>query len=161
MWGRAWMWFVPIICFLMALFLLGAFFLRLIFGETAILKSTDAYQMAVAMAKTDPRVVAALGAPIKEGQFVSGNISVSASTTSGTSGKEDLTIPIYGPKGKATIYVVAAEAAGRWSFSKVAVQVDGTPNTIDLNEKRKRSERAAIGTRSISREMDYGWGAAS
>jgi len=94
------------------------------------MKSSDAYKLAVARAKADPRVTAALGTPISEGMFLSGNTNVN-----GGSGDADLAIPISGPKGKATIYAVATKSAGKWTYSKLTVQVVGGGDEIDLNQK--------------------------
>ena len=93
------------------------------------MKSSDAYKLAVARAKADPRVTAALGTPISEGMFLSGNTNVN-----GASGEANLAIPISGPKGKATIYAEATKSAGRWSYSKLVVQVDGGGDAIDLTQ---------------------------
>lgn len=96
----------------------------IVFGA---MKSSDAYKTALARAKADPRVVAALGSPIKDAFFVSGNTNVS-----GTSGHADMTIPISGPKGKGTIYFVASKFAGEWTFSKLIVEIEKTGERIDL-----------------------------
>ena len=50
----------------------------------------------------------------------------------GGSGNADLTIPISGPKGKGTLYVVATKSAGEWTYSKLVVKIDSTGETIDL-----------------------------
>ena len=94
----------------------------IVFGA---LKSSDAYKTALAKAKADPRVVNALGSPIKDGFFVSGTTNVS-----GSSGHADLTIPISGPKGKGTIYFVASKFAGEWTFSKLMVEIKATGQRI-------------------------------
>ena len=91
------------------------------------LKQSDAYKLAVARAKADSRVVAALGSPIEEGWYLSGNTNVN-----GASGDADLSIPISGPKGKGTIYAVATKSAGEWTYSKLQVKIDSTGETIDL-----------------------------
>ena len=91
------------------------------------LKQSDAYKLAIARAKADPRVVAALGSPIEEGWYLSGNTNVN-----GASGNADLSIPISGPKGKGTIYAVATKSAGEWTYSKLEVKIDSTGETIDL-----------------------------
>jgi hypothetical protein len=101
-----------------------AFLVIVIFGA---LKQTDVYKMAVARAKADSRVIAALGTPIKEGWYLSGNTNVN-----GGSGDADLSIPISGPKGKGTIYAVATKSAGEWTYSKLVVKIDSTGETIDL-----------------------------
>lgn len=94
------------------------------------MKSSDAYKIAVTRAKNDERVVRAIGKPISEGMFMSGNTNVS-----GGSGQADLAIPISGPKGKAKIYAVATKSAGEWVYSKLVVRVESTGETIDLNEE--------------------------
>lgn len=127
-WSRNWKWFIPTGC--LTLFLLGcAFVATIVFTVFAGMKSSDAYKHAVARAKADQRVVEAIGTPIKEGWFVSGSTEVT-----GGSGKSDLTIPIRGPKASATIYAVATKFAGEWQYSKLVVKIEGTGETIDLNQ---------------------------
>jgi Cytochrome oxidase complex assembly protein 1 len=98
------------------------------------MKSSDAYKAALAKAKADPRVVNALGSPIKDGFFAGGNINVS-----GTSGRADMNVPISGPKGKGTIYFVATKFAGEWTFSKLIVEIRNTGERIDLDETAVRT----------------------
>ncbi len=105
----------------------GGLILMVVFGA---IKSSDAYKTAVARASADPRVVNALGTPIKEGMLVSGSIK-----TSGPSGNADLSIPISGPKGKGTIYAVATKSAGQWRYSTLTVEVAGTGERIELNRQ--------------------------
>ena len=126
-WSRNWKWFVPTGCCLTPLVLGGAFVAFLVLVVFGAMKQSDAYKMAVARAKSDPRVTSALGTPISEGWFLSGNTNVN-----GASGDADLTIPISGPKGKGTIYAVATKSAGDWTYSKLVVKIDSTGETIDL-----------------------------
>src|SRR5438552_6512089 len=109
-WGRNWKWFVPTGCLGMLLLVAGFVFfvLFIVFGA---MKSSDAYKTALAKAQTDPRVVNALGSPITDGMFVSGKTNVS-----GSSGHAEITVPISGPKGKGTIYFVAAQLAVDGTF---------------------------------------------
>jgi Cytochrome oxidase complex assembly protein 1 len=134
-WQRNWKWFVPTGCLTLIalglLFCVGTFFLVL----TAF-KSSDPYKIAVSRAKSDQRVIAAVGTPIHAGIFTTGNTSVQ-----GASGQANLAIPISGPKGKATIYAVATKSEGSWSFSKLNVKIDGTGETIDLNETESPSTK--------------------
>jgi len=127
-WQRNWKWFVPTGC-LTVLALVALFVVCIVFLVFSVMKSSDAYKIAVARAKSDQRVVAALGTPIKEGMFSSGKTNVN-----GPSGEADIAVPISGPKGKATIYAVASKSEGDWSFSKLDVKIDRTGETIDLNE---------------------------
>lgn len=93
---------------------------------TGVERSSEPHKSAVARAKADHRVTAALGTPISEGS------SFGKTTVVNGSGEADLTIPISGPKGKGTIYVVATKSAGDWTYSKLLVKVDATGETIDL-----------------------------
>jgi len=91
------------------------------------IKSTEPYKDAFARAKMNPEVIEALGSPIKEGFFVSGNRNVN-----GAAGEANLAIPISGAKGKGTIYVKAAKSLGHWSYSDLVVEIQATRNRIDL-----------------------------
>ena len=123
---RNWKWLLAVmllgVVLLFAVSIGGIF--ALVFGS---MKSSDAYKVAVAKAKENPAVIAALGQPIEEGWLVSGNISVN-----GPSGKAELSIPIEGPKKKASIYLNATKSAGQWKFSLLQVEVDGVAERIDL-----------------------------
>ena len=127
-WSRNWKWFVPTGCCLTPLILGGAFAAFLVFVIFGALKQTDVYKTAVARAKSNSEVIAALGQPISEGWYLSGSTNVN-----GGSGNADISIPISGPKGKGTIYAVATKSAGEWSYSKLQVKIDSTGETIDLN----------------------------
>jgi Cytochrome oxidase complex assembly protein 1 len=125
-WGRNWKWVVPVGC-LTPLVLCGGFIaliFALVFGA---IKSSDVYKEAVARAKEAPAVQSALGTPITEGMFVSGNLN-----TGGASGSADLAIPISGPKGSGTVYAVATMVGGKWTFTTLEVAVPGSADRINL-----------------------------
>lgn len=111
-----------------AIVLAGVLFVGGIFALvfTAI-KSSDAYKHGIEVATHDPRVGNALGTPIAEGWFVSGNINVS-----GSSGNADLAIPVAGSHAKGTLYVVAKKSAGQWTYQTLELKVDGQEARIDL-----------------------------
>jgi hypothetical protein len=98
----------------------------IVFG---MMKSSHAYKEALAMARADLHVQEALGSPIKEGLLVMGNISVN-----GSSGHADLAIPVSGPQGSGTIYVVASKsaAARQWTILRLVVDIKATNERIDL-----------------------------
>ena len=91
------------------------------------MKSTDVYKDALARARVNRAVVESLGSPIKEGFLVSGNTNVN-----GASGEANLSIPISGPNGKATIYVAARKSLGRWDYSGLIVEIAKSHQRIDL-----------------------------
>lgn len=65
-WERNWKWAVPVLVvgFFTAMI---AFVCLLVFGLLGVIKSTDAYLMAIAKMEASPLVVEALGSPIEEG----------------------------------------------------------------------------------------------
>ena len=133
-WGRNWLWVVPTGCLtLIVLFL--AFVATIILTVFGMLKTTDVYKTALIRAKQDQRVLAAIGEPVKEGWYVGGSTEVN-----GASGKSDLTIPIHGPKGKATIYLLATKFAGEWQYTKLVVKIQDTGEMIDLTEPGAQSK---------------------
>lgn len=123
-WGRNWKWFLPVLCVVSVAVLSG--FVATVFG---FIKSSDAYTGAMERARSAPAVVAALGAPIRDAYFVSGNISLN-----GTTGAADLAIPVSGPKGSGSIFVQASKSLGVWHFDHMIVEVDSTRQKIDLSE---------------------------
>ena len=64
---------------------------------------------------------------VETGIFTTGSIKLNNS-----SGSADLSIPISGPDGKATLHVVAEKTAGSWTFSTITVEVKGGGERIDL-----------------------------
>jgi hypothetical protein len=125
-WKRNWKWFVPLGCFSIALLfaVFGGSILVIVFSA---MKSTDLYKDALTKAKAHPAVIEALGSPIREGFLVSGNTSVN-----GASGEANLSIPISGPKGKATIYVAATKSLGQWNYSGLVAEIEKTHERINL-----------------------------
>ncbi|HJW08556.1 MAG TPA: cytochrome c oxidase assembly factor Coa1 family protein [Holophagaceae bacterium] len=125
-WTRNWKWFVPVGC--LSLFvILGGFVVLIMSFAFGMMKQSDAYKLALARAKASPAVTEALGSPIHEGTFTSGNVNVN-----GPSGSAELAIPISGPKAKGTLYLEAQKSTGVWTFSKLVVEVAPSNQRIDL-----------------------------
>ncbi len=93
------------------------------------IKSTDAYKQARTRATTDPRVIAALGAPVKAGFFVMGNVKVENRT-----GTAIINFPISGSKEKACVRVEATLDAEGWHYSVLQVDREHGP-PINLIEQ--------------------------
>ena len=124
--SRNWKWFIPTLILGLALLLtlvVGGL-LTFVFG---LLKSSEPYQHAVAVASNNPEVVRELGAPIEPAWYVSGNINVSNS-----SGDANLAIPLNGKLHRGTVYVVAKKTDGVWTYDKLQVLVDGQESPIKL-----------------------------
>lgn len=131
-WSRNWKWALPVGgcggC-LFFLLIIAIFFSSIFLAVFGAMKSSDVYKTALSRAKSNPAVIEALGEPVKEGFLTSGSTNVN-----GASGSADLAIPISGPRGKGTIYVVATKSAGQWSYSRLEVEIDGRRERIDLQE---------------------------
>lgn len=134
-WTRNWKWFVPTGCLtLLALF--ATFIISILVIVFGAMKSTDVYKDALTRAKTNAAVIDALGSPIKEGFFVSGNTNVN-----GAAGDSNLSIPISGPKGKGTIYLKAEKSLGRWKYFDLVVEIQKTGERIDLIKTESTQHR--------------------
>lgn len=105
----------------------GLFIAGLLVITTAAMRSSDAYQLALAAAQRDPAITAELGAPVRAGWLTTGQINVS-----GSSGYANLEIPISGPRESGTIAVRANKSAGKWRFSTLNVRISGRPTPLDL-----------------------------
>ncbi|RNF83705.1 cytochrome c oxidase assembly factor Coa1 family protein [Montanilutibacter psychrotolerans] len=113
---RNWKWLLAV-GLVLALGLLVAFALAIVGFVFSMIKSSDPYRDGLAAARSSPAVEAALGRPIEAGYLVSGNIEVS-----GASGEAVLSVPLLGPKGKATLTIEGRKRAGRWEYSLLRVQ---------------------------------------
>lgn len=118
---------MPLGCLLPVLFV-GGCGLVVFWFATGMMKQSDAYKIALARAQANPAVIEAIGSPISQTGIVSGNSNVS-----GPTGQANLSIPLSGPKGKATLYVEAMKSADLWVFQTMVVKIEKTGERIDLN----------------------------
>lgn len=127
-WQRNWKWFVPTGC-VSILLIFVLFIVSIFFGVTSMMTNSDAYKGAMTEAQKNKLVIEKLGSPIEDDGMTSGSIN-----TSNDSGNCDLQIPIKGPKGKATLFIVA-EKKGTWKYSEMTVLIKATNEEIDLLKK--------------------------
>ncbi len=117
--GRKVLWLIPVGC--VGLLVLCAGMIAVAYGVVRTsFRNSEPYQVAVSRAQGSAELVAALGGPVEEGSFPRGTISVS-----GGSGTADLTIPVRGPSGSATVYVQAQKLGGHWEYQRIVADVDG------------------------------------
>lgn len=124
--NRNWKWVVSVASVLM-LAIFGGFIYAVFMFVFHMMHSSGSYQQAMARARQDPAVTAALGTPIEEGFMMTGKISENDQT-----GSADLTIPLSGPKGKAVLHLRASKSTGVWTYSDLQVKLDTTNQRIDL-----------------------------
>ncbi len=125
-WKRNWKWSVPLGCLAVVLLTVG-FAATITVGVFSAMRSSDAYQGAIARTRAHTVTLEALGSPIEEGWYVLGEINVT-----GPKGDADLAIPISGPRGDATLYLTATKSAGVWTYSALVVEIERTGERIDL-----------------------------
>jgi len=124
--SRNWKWLVPTIVLGLVLLVavaVGAL-VTFVFG---LLKSSEPYQHAVAVASSNQEVVRELGAPVSPGWFVSGSVNISDA-----SGEANLAIPLNGSLRHGTVYVVAKKIDGVWKYSSLKTLVEGREIPIEL-----------------------------
>ncbi|WP_225411100.1 cytochrome c oxidase assembly factor 1 family protein [Stigmatella hybrida] len=117
-WGRNWKWVVPVGC-LTPVLMCGCFGALGLYFISSAIKSSDAYQQAVALVSENPEVQEVLGTPIEFG-FPRGSVN----TDSGE-GRASLNIPVEGPKASGTLRVEALSVGGTWTFERLEVEVPG------------------------------------
>jgi hypothetical protein len=132
-WNRNWKWVVAVVCVVgvlgivltVVMVVAGAYFVFSLVDRT--FKSSGGYQEALAIVRSDPRAVQALGAPVDDGWFPTGSVD-----SSGTRGTSDLAIPVSGPRGSGTLYLRAVGEMGEWRFTQLVLKVKDTGEEIDL-----------------------------
>ncbi len=85
----------------------------------------EAYDLAMARAQQDPKVVEALGAPLTAAFWITGSVS-----SNSEGGRADLQIPVTGPKGTGVIAASAVKGGGNWGLNSLQVRVDATGKVI-------------------------------
>jgi hypothetical protein len=111
------------------LLVLVAFVAAVYFGVVVLMKASTPVTETMERARKDPRVVAALGEPIKTGYFFRGTLN-----TEDEYGRADIAFPISGPKDEARVRVVATKVNGGWSFQTMTVDPDKGPPIDILHE---------------------------
>lgn len=124
--ARNWLWFIPTGC-LSVLAVFAVFVAVVAVFVFGAMKSSDPYKTALARAQASPQVAAALGTPVEDSFYLSGQINVS-----GDGGNANFSIPVSGPNAKGTLHVTGTKSGGVWDYSVMRVQVNGTPGSIDL-----------------------------
>jgi Cytochrome oxidase complex assembly protein 1 len=108
-----------------ALALLICAFILFVF---TLIKQSQPYKDAVALATNSAAVQAELGQPIQADFLVWGSAK-----TYGDSGYANLTFPIHGPKGTAKVHCVSRLARGQWNQEECTVTIDHDGKAISLN----------------------------
>jgi hypothetical protein len=112
-------------CFVV--FMLGiGFVASLFFVVMLFMRGADASVESLKRAQNSPQVKAALGDPITMGWWVMGSFSSTAEE-----GQANLTIPVSGPRGSASIQTEATKEKGTWNYTRMSADLP-SGQTIDL-----------------------------
>ena len=133
-WSRNWKWFVPVACLVAFVLCIGciALFVVVMRGASSkVIESTDVCQQAMTQLQANAEAVEALGTPIEIGAGAGGSYEAT-----GPSGSADLSIPVSGPQGSGTLYVVATKSAGIWHYEVLELATEGVADRIDLLAER-------------------------
>ena len=128
-------WKIPLGC-LTLLLLIGVFATILTTIITTSFHRSDVYKQAMTKAAENSQVRQEIGEPIRSAWLVSGQLNVTGST-----GNANLSIPIFGPRGKGAIRAVAYKSGDVWRFTYLQVNVEGQPAGIDLVSVQPPAER--------------------
>ncbi len=101
--------------------------LTLGYGLFSLLKGSEPYQESLARVQNHPVAIAALGAPIEPGFFVTGNVNLE-----NQSGDADISYRVSGPNGGAAVSVTANRSEGEWQYQAMSATLDTSGETIDL-----------------------------
>lgn len=127
-WKRNWRWFVPALGCLFPL-LVGILCVSLLLaGLTTALRRAPLYQEALRRAQNDPEVVRLLGQPITPRGRLKGSM------TQRRNGVEaaEMTVPLAGPRGRATLRLAGNQAGERLSYAALTVTPERGGARIDL-----------------------------
>ncbi|TWU65018.1 Cytochrome oxidase complex assembly protein 1 [Crateriforma conspicua] len=110
-----------------------------VFSLFTLIKSSDPYQQSLARAQANETLIAELGQPIEAGWMLQGNINLNDDD-----GDADLTYPISGPNGSATVKVKGSKQDGVWTYEIMRATVDGSGTQVDLGDATTESQEESV-----------------
>jgi hypothetical protein len=103
------------------------------YRKVGAIKSSEPYQLALRQVQQDKKLIEHIGQPIRDPFVVDSLVEgLGTITTQGEEGRAELTFPVAGPKGSATIRLEAERKEGKWRLKIL----NGTPaggHTIPLD----------------------------
>lgn len=128
-WDRNWKWAVPALC-AGALAIFVGFVALIILFVMGVMKSSEPYKEAVAIAASSEIVAKELGTDAKPGFLVGGRIKVS-----GPSGEANLIIPFSGSKASGAVHAVAGRSGNVWHLTNLELGVGKSDKRFDLLQR--------------------------
>lgn len=128
--ARNWKWVVPSGGCLLIIILLIVFAGSLFFGITSMITDSQAFKDSMEAASTNEEVISILGEPIETNGINGGSFNYNNGIKSA-----ELTIPIKGPNGEATIFVNGRGTDDNWTYDTMEVYIKDSDEIVDLLEK--------------------------
>jgi hypothetical protein len=128
--SQNWIWVVPVggclTLIILGIFGLGAAF----FGISEVVKSSEPYEFAIEESMHNAELVSILGEPIETDGMMQGTINFK-----NKSGNVDISVPLRGPNGEATIFIKGEKEDGTWTYEEFYVVIKETSEKINLLDK--------------------------
>lgn len=122
-----WKWAIPLVALGIFVPVTSCVFLTVLLVSFLGVRSLKVYKLTMTAVRADARPARLIGTPLQPGILVLGTYSRRVSGP-----MVNLTVPLYGPEGKATAFAVAAKTDGKWQFTTLQIQVKGQQEHIDL-----------------------------
>ncbi len=126
---RNWMWVVPTGGCLTIIILFIVFLGSVIFGVSTLITESSPYQDALDKVNKNEQVISILGEPIETSGIPQGQISLNNGD-----GTVNLSIPIEGPNGEATLHIEGEKRDATWDYQDIHVIIDDSGQEINLLE---------------------------
>lgn len=132
---RNWKWALPSFGCLTIIVVFALLFGAMVSKVTDMFKDSVPYSVSMEILQKNELVLEKLGEPIEPNGMFKGNINYQDDQ-----GTADLKIPVKGPKGKATMLVIAEKNGDQWTYQTMNVSFDDSEETINLLEDHKLIE---------------------
>jgi hypothetical protein len=133
--NRNWKWAVPTGGCLLIIILFIVFAGSMILGVSSLFTGSEPYKEALSAAQSNDLLIKALGEPIEKDGIAKGNVNYK-----NDEGHLNLEIPLKGPKGKATLFVVADKYDEDWEYKVMELEISETGELIPLLSPEKQLE---------------------
>ncbi len=125
--GRNWKWALPTFGCLTIIVLAIIFAFALYSGVSTLFKDSEPYEMAMQSLNNNEYVIEKLGQPIEADGMFQGSINYEGNTASA-----DIKVPVKGPKGEATLLVIAEKYNDVWEYRLMQVELEDSEEIVNL-----------------------------
>lgn len=130
--GRNWKWAVPTGGCLLLIILLIVFIGSIFYGVTSLMTDSQAYVDAMNKAQESELLIEQIGEPIEQNGIMGGSVNYSNGYRTA-----EITIPIKGDKGEATLRVEGGGTDENWTYERMEAYISETDMVIDLLDATK------------------------